>query len=89
MPVHRLSLALPKIAIIVRCSRFRIVDTETEKLYRTALRARRLLAQGDISYEAALEMVEKYTKHANIKAKEIAKRFGLKSKNIDPRGFLR
>ena len=54
-----------------------------------AVEARKLLAQGIISYDKAIETVKKYTDFANLKAQQVAKRFGVKAKRIDPRGFLR
>ena len=62
---------------------------EMEQLHTKALEARAKLQAGQIKYEEALIIVNDYIKAANIKGKEIAKQFGVKHKDIDPRGFLR
>jgi len=66
------------------------MDKETQKLLREAELARSALYGQQMDYDRALEIVKKYTDHANKKAEVIAKRFGIKTvKKIDPRGFLR
>ena len=54
-----------------------------------ALLARSASAAGLVGYDEAMVTVKRYTDHANKKAVAIAKRFGMKPKMIDPKGFMR
>lgn len=65
------------------------MDKKTEELYYAARNAKIALTAGKIEYDAALVIVKRYTDHADIKAVAIAKRFGMKPRKIDPKGFLR
>jgi hypothetical protein len=65
------------------------MEQEMEQLYNDSLNARELLFRDEITYSKALEIVTRYTDYANKKAIEIGKRFNIKPKKIDPRGFLR
>lgn len=65
------------------------MEQNIQQLLEQAELARAALANGIISYEEAYVIVSRYTDAANVKAKEIAKKFGKKAYPIDPRGFLR
>ena len=65
------------------------MDKKTEELYYAARQAALALNAGKMTYDKAFDIVQRYTDHANIKAEAIAKRFKMKPKKIDPRGFLR
>lgn len=65
------------------------MERNIQELQQQAELARAALANGIISYEEAFVIVSRYTDAANVKAKEIAKKFGKKAYPIDPRGFLR
>ena len=58
-------------------------------LLQRAHEARVNLLAGVISYDEALEIVNKYVAEANKEGVVIARRFGVKYRGIDPRGFLR
>ena len=60
-----------------------------ETLKQNAELARTMLATGQLSYEEAFESAKRYTDAVNEKAVELAKKYGMKAKLVDPRGFLR
>lgn len=62
---------------------------ELQKLNTAALEARAKLSANLITYDEAMVAVKEYIDMANKKGKDIAKRFGIRHKDIDPKGFLR
>lgn len=65
------------------------MNNETKALKDKAYIAKFKLIHGEITYNEALEMVKPYIDAVNDKSKEIAKKYGMKPKLVNAKGYLR
>lgn len=65
------------------------MNIENKALKDKAYIAKFKLMHGEISYEEALEQVKPYIDAVNEKSKEIAKKYGMRPKLVNAKGYLR
>lgn len=58
-------------------------------LQEVAREARALLLQGEITYKDAIDILEPAVLEANIRARELAKKFGRRHRDFEAASFLR